>query len=60
MTEGKPAKLEAWLKKKHGHGAGLLNSGWGKRWCTVNDERGRLHIGKKKGVEGTTVVRAAV
>merc|ERR1719482_679810 len=48
------AKLEAWLKKKHTH-PGRLTGSWGKRWVHVNDQRGRLHIGKSQGKEGTTV-----
>ena len=51
--------LGAWLYKKHAGGGSVLGGKWGKRWVHVNDERGRLHIGKKKGKDGTTVVRRA-
>ena len=51
--------LGAWLYKKHAGGGSVLGGKWGKRWVHVNDERGRLHIGKKKGKDGTTVVCSA-
>ena len=50
--------LGAWLYKKHAGGGSFLGGKWAKRWVHVNDERGRLHIGKKPGKDGTTVVRA--
>ena len=49
--------LEGWLKKKHS-GSSLMSKKWGKRWVHVNEERGRLHIGRKPGKDGTTVVSA--
>ena len=52
------APMEGWLKKHNHSGASMFVSEWSKRWCSINDERGRLHVGKKKGKEGTTVVRA--
>ena len=48
--------LEAWLKKKHRR-AGRYKKEWGRRWVHVNDDRGRLHIGKTQGGDGKTVVR---
>jgi len=51
----KPAKLEAWLHKRNKTGKSFLGGEWVKRWVHINDERGRLHIGKKPGKDGTTV-----
>ena len=53
-----PPPLAGWMLKKHKHKGGVFSSSWGKRWVHINDERGRLHIGKQKGKEGTTVVRS--
>lgn len=36
----------------------MIGGQWSKRWVEINDERGRLHVGKRRGKEGTTVVRA--
>lgn len=46
--------MSGWLRKRHA-GKPLFGGQWSKRWVEINDERGRLHIGKKKGREGTTV-----
>ena len=43
------------MMKKHKGGGSFLSSGWAKRWVHVNQQRGRLHIGKKPGKDGTTV-----
>ena len=43
-----------WMYKKN-QAAGMCPSKWSKRWVHVNEQRGRLHIGKKPGKEGTTI-----
>lgn len=54
-AEGSELKpMSGWLLKRH-TGKALFGGQWSKRWVEINDERGRLHVGKKKGREGTTV-----
>lgn len=55
MVTDRPPPLEAWMHKKNKNGKSFLGGFWSKRWVSINDERGRLHIGKKAGKEGTTV-----
>lgn len=43
-----------WMYKKN-QGGGMFSSKWSKRWVHVNEVRGRLHIGKKPGKDGSTV-----
>ena len=50
--------LAAYLMKRNASGKAFFGGAWSKRWVHVNEERGRLHIGKSKGKDGTTVVRA--
>lgn len=52
------ARMEGYMYKKNKHRSGMFSTGWSKRWVWINDERGRLHVCKKKGQEGSTVVRA--
>lgn len=48
-------KMEGYLYKKNKSGGGLMRSSWSKRWVWINDERGRMHLCRKKGQEGSTV-----
>jgi len=47
--------LEGYLQKRHQSGPNFLGSEWAKRWVYVNDEKGRMHVGKKKKKDGDTV-----
>lgn len=49
--------LRAWLMKRN-QNRRMIGGQWSKRWVEINDERGRLHVGKRRGKAGTTVVRA--
>ena len=58
VVDSRTEPLGAYLQKRHASGKAFFGGAWSKRWVHVNEERGRLHIGKSKGKDGTTVVRA--
>lgn len=43
------------MRKHHRSGSDFWGSEWGKRWVKVNDEKGRMHVGKRQDKEGDTV-----
>jgi hypothetical protein len=47
--------LEGKMQKKHQKGTDFWGNEWGQRYVRVCDDKGRMHISKKKGKEGDIV-----